>query len=286
MSDLITPVGRLVSGHPMEVHPSLDNNGQPKFFKDGVTPLTNGSIGIAIAKNGSTDWKTTEWGQPIVAAATAAWPNGQHGSPQFAWKVTDGDSTVPNKKGNKPCDREGYPGHWILFTGGCFATPTYHAGRYQPHEVIQNKDEIKRGDYIRLCFNVSSNGSTTSPGMYVNAVMVELTRAGIAIISASAPDASAAFGGSAGVMPTNAMVDTAVHAPAQAPTPPPAHDLANPAASAPPPPPAPAASAPPPPPPAPAVEPMLVFNGTSQTNAQWLAGGWTQAQIDGNCTPA
>lgn len=278
MTDIITPVGRLVSGHPMELHAALDNNGQPKFFKDGVTPLTNGSIGIAIAKDGSTDWKTTTWGQQIVAAATAAWPNGQSGSPQFAWKVTDGDSTVPNKKGNKPCDREGYPGHWVLFTGGCFATPTYHAGRFQPHEVIQNKDEIKRGDYIRLCFNVTSNGSTDSPGMYINAVMVELNRAGIAIISASAPDAAAAFGGSAGVLPAGALVDTSVVAPAAS-TPPPAPAAQEASAPPPPPPPAHDLATPPPAP----VETQLTYNGVSKTNAEWLASGWSQPQIDGNC---
>ncbi|MCK5126796.1 MAG: hypothetical protein KAR42_11120 [candidate division Zixibacteria bacterium] len=291
MTDLITPVGRLVSGHPMELHAAIDNNGQPKIMRDGVTPQMNGSIGIAIAKNGATDWKTTDWGQSIVATATTAWPNGQHLSPQFAWKVLDGDSTIPNKKGNRPCDREGYPGHWILFTGGCFATPTYHAGRYQPHEVIQNNGEIKRGDYIRLCFNVTSNNSNDSPGMYVNAVMVELSRAGVAIISASAPDASAAFGGSAGQLPAGALIDNNVQA--SAPPPPPAHDLANPGTASAPPPPPPAhdlanpgtASAPPPPPPPPA-DPLLTFNGTSQTNAAWLAGGWTQSQIDANCTPA
>lgn len=271
MSDIITPVGRLVSGHPMELHAAMDKHGQPKMMKDNVTPQMNGSFGIAIAKNGSTDWKTTEWGQQIVAAAQVDWPNGQHGSPLFAWKVTDGDSQVPNKKGNKPCDREGYPGHWVLFAGGCFVTPTYHAGRYQPHEVIQNKDEIKRGDYIRLCFNVTGNNSTDSPGMYINAVLVELTRAGIAIISASAPDAAAAFGGSAGVMPTNALIDSAVQTPAAStPPPPPAYDLAQPGQN----------MAPPPPPPS---EPGLTFNGVVKTNAEWLAAGWSQEQITANC---
>ena len=40
MSEIKLPVGRLVGGHPMVQHPQMDDKtGQPKTFKDNVTPL-------------------------------------------------------------------------------------------------------------------------------------------------------------------------------------------------------------------------------------------------------
>lgn len=283
MSDILTPVGRLVSGHPMEMHPVTDDRtGQQKTFKDG-SPMFNQSIGIAIPKEGTTDWKQTEWGQKIYAAAVAAYPRGEHGMRTFSWKITDGDSTEPNKKMVTPCSREGYPGHWVLFASSCFPTPCYHVGKYQPHEVIQNKNEIKRGDYIRISFNVAPNNSTDSPGMYINPVLLELSRAGQQIMSANAPDAASAFGSSQPVIPRGALIDTGVVTPppAQATaTPPPAHDLVQPQVM-------PGNATPPPPPPPPPVvatpapvEQGYVVNGTPFTKAQLLAmPGWTEAHL-------
>ncbi len=282
MSDILTTVGRLVSGHPMVMHPLMKDNVQ-KTFKDGSLMFTQ-SVGIAFAKGGETHWNQTPWGMAIYAAAQAAFPNGQHGAPTFAWKITDGDSAIPNKKGNKPCDREGYPGHWVLFATSCFPTPTYHAGRYAAHEVIQNKDEIKAGDYVRLSFNAKGNGSTDSPGMYIDPVMLELTRAGIQIVSANAPDAAAAFGGSAGVLPQGAMIDTnvavvtptqqAVVTPVTAAVVTPATDLVQPQTLTP------GVVTPPPVIAPPAVEESYIIDGVTHTKDALLAmPGWTEAHL-------
>lgn len=281
-NDILTPVGRLVSGHPMEMHAVTDDRtGQQKAFKDG-SPMFNQSVGIAIPKNGTTDWKQTDWGQKIYAAAVAAYPRGEHGMRTFSWKITDGDSTEPNKKMVTPCSREGYPGHWVIFASSCFPTPCYHVGKYQPHEVIQNKNEIKRGDYVRLSFSVAPNNSTDSPGMYINPVLLELSRAGQQIMSANAPDAAAAFGSSAPVIPQGALVDAGVVQPANTPPPTatvtPAHDLVQPQTM-------PGAVATPPPPvptvtPPPVVEQGYIVNGASYTKAQLLAmPGWTEAHL-------
>ena len=214
MSDILSPVGRLVAGHPMEMHPVMDDRTNvQKTFKDNITPMFNQSVGIAIPKAGETHWNQTQWGAQIQAVAVAAYPRGEHTMATFSWKITDGDSTEPNKKMVTPASREGYPGHWVVFASSCFPTPSYHAGKYQPHEVIQNKNEIKKGDYVRISFNTAPNNSSDSPGMYINPVMLELSRAGIAIMSGNAPDAAAAFGASAPVIPQNAMIDTAVAAP-------------------------------------------------------------------------
>lgn len=262
--DILTPVGRLVSGHPMEMFPVIDEKTkQQKTFKDG-SPMFTQSVGIAFPKNGTTDWKQTDWGQQIYAAAVAAYPRGEHGMRTFSWKITDGDSTEPNKKMIAPCTREGYPGHWVLFASSCFPTPCYHVGKYQPHEVIQNKNEIKRGDYVRLSFSVAPNKSSDSPGMYINPSLLELSRAGQQIMSGNAPDAAGAFGSVAPVVPQDALIDTGV---TQTTPVTPAHDLVQPQVATPPPPP-------------PVAEQGYIVSGTSYTKAQLLAmPGWTEAHL-------
>jgi hypothetical protein len=208
--EILTPVGRLVSGHPMEMYEVIDDKTKKqKTFADG-SPMFTQSVGIAFPKNGTQHWEQTEWGSKIKAAAVAAYPNGLYQHKDFSWKITDGDSTEPNKKMVTPVSREGYAGHWVLFASSCFPTPSYHAGRYQPHEVIKDKNEIKKGDYVRLVFSTAPNNSSDSPGMYINPVMLELSRAGQLIVSANAPDANAAFGTSAPVIPQGALIDSAV----------------------------------------------------------------------------
>ena len=275
--DILTPVGRLVSGHPMEMYPVMDDRTNiQKTFKDGSS-MFSCTTGIAIPKDGTTHWDQTPWGAAIKAAAVAAFPRGEHGMRTFSWKITDGDSTEPNKKMVTPCSREGYPGHWVLFASSCFPVSCFHVGKYAPHEVIQNKAEIKRGDYIRLSFTTIQNGSTDSPGMYINPKLVELSRAGQQIASANAPDAAAAFGGSAPVIPQGALVDTSVQqvpvTAQQAAIVTPAHDLVQPQ-------PIPGIATPPPVLAAPPVEEKYNVSGAIYTKAQLLAmPGWTEAHL-------
>ena len=215
--EILSPIGRLVGGHPMDPRVVTDDKtNQPKMQQDGVTPRTEAYVGLAVAKAGETHWNQTEWGQKIHAAAVRDWPNGEHGAATFAWKVTDGDSQVPNKKGKKPCDREGYPGHWIINCSTGIAIKCYHVGRYDATQQIQNKNEIKPGDYARVLINCRGNNPSQSPGVYLNPALFELARAGIAIQLDSGPDAGAAFGASTGQLPAGAMVDPNVTAPATA----------------------------------------------------------------------
>lgn len=260
--EILTPVGRLVSGHPMEMYPATDDKTNvQKQHKDG-SPMFTMSVGIAFPKNGTSHWEQTEWGAQIKAAAVAAYQNGLWQHRDFSWKITDGDSTEPNKKMITPVSREGYKGHWVLFASSCFPVPSFHAGRYQPHEVVQNKDEIKRGDYCRLVFTTAPNNSTDSPGMYINPVMFELSRAGQLIASASAPDASAAFGASAPVIPAGALIDNNVSAAAVSP---PGTTVTPPVAAA-----------------TPTADDKYIVDGKEFTKAQLLAmPGWTEAHLAG-----
>lgn len=258
--EIITPTGRIVAGHPMEANAVTDDVTKlPKMQKDGITPRVDFYLGLAIPKGTEADWKQTEWGQKIVAVATAGWPNGEHAAAAFAWKVADGDSTIPNKKGKIPCEREGWPGHWIINASTGIPIKCYHVGQYDPLNQIQDKNEIKRGDYGRLLISAKDNAPSESPGVYLNPTMFDFQRAGQEIIVESGTSAADAFGG-AGV----AAAPAAAAAPAPAITP--ATDVLNPAAPAP----APAA---------PAAEQSYNHQGTVYTHSQLVAGNWTAEQI-------
>lgn len=279
MQEILFPVGRLVSGHPMEPRQITDKDDKPVFDTQGQA-VTERYVGVAIPKGSEQHWKDTEWGAKVYAAAQDAvngWPNGEFNSPSFSWKIIDGDSQVPNKKGNKPCDQTGYPGHWVVHMTTRIAYNCFHAGRYEPMQAIQRKEEIKRGDYCRVYCQVKGNKPSQSPGVYINPQMFELTRAGVEIVSqGSGPAASSVFGGAAPVIPAGAQLDPNAAAPA------PTAPVAQPA-------PAPATPAPvvpahdlvTPPPVAPApVEERYSYSGQTLTLAEWCKmPGWTEEMI-------
>lgn len=256
MVEVLFPEGRIVAGHPMTgFNPTDSRTKQPKMKKDGMTKVTQWNFGVAYPKNGQ-DWKTTDWGQKIVQAATdpvEGYTNGEINSPHFSWKVIDGDSTIPNKKGNVPCQQEGYPGNWIVFFSTEFQAPKcFHKDKYDPMQQIQNPDEIYKGDHVRVFATARGNKPSETAGVYINPGMVSLERKGERIESANAgPSAASVFGGAAPA-PVSTPAPVGV-------TPPPATDLLV---------------TPPP------VEEKYNVNGTVYTRAQLLAmPGWTEAHL-------
>ena len=219
MLEITTPVGRMVGGHPMVSRANTDKLGVPKMQKDGITPSMNTYIGLAITKGAETHWNQTEWGAKIWNEMLAAWPAGEYQQPTFSSKITDGDSQVPNKKMKKPCDREGYPGHWIIQAStGLGAIKCYNVGKYNPlTDLIQQKEMIKPGDYARLILTIKTNAPSETAGMYVSPVLFELYQPGQQIILESEPDGAATFGATAAALPAGAFVDHNV--PAQQPVP-------------------------------------------------------------------
>lgn len=274
-TEITTPVGRLVMGHPMIGNPVIDDKTkQPKIGADGQ-PRLEFYVGLAIPKGQETDWKQTEWGQKIQAEAVAGWPAGEHMQPAFAWKIIDGDSPIPNKAGKAPNTREGFPGHWVMNCSNGFPLNCFRVGKYNPMtDQIKRKEEIKRGDYARLVVSVKGNAPSQSPGVYINPSLFELYQAGIEIVSENAPDAAATFGAVAGVLPANALIDTnapvtSTHA-TQGPPVAPATDFL-----------APGNATPPPPPPPPPSEASYNVNGVTVTHSALLVAGWSEAQIAG-----
>lgn len=198
---ILTPTGRLVAGN-LYKGSDKDAEGKPRLVKNGPNvgqPSVQFYYALAIAKTPGKMWWDEPWGALIYQAGAAAFPQSVAGFAQafatnpmaaamypFAWKVKDGDSQMPNKKGKRPCDQEGYPGHWILsFTSG-FAPKIYNANGT---EQITAPDAVKIGYYVQVSGNVVGNDSPNQPGVFLNGTMVALQGYGPEIVSG--PDASA-----------------------------------------------------------------------------------------------
>ncbi len=197
VSQITTPIGRLVSGDCYDPQ-TKDSDGNPLLVKHGVNagePRVNFYLGIAIAKDGR-PWEQTEWGFEMMKIARMDFPamfdaNGTLlPGRQFSFKVTDGDSTIPNTKGRKPCDAEGYPGNWILHWGNGFPPKCVDA----TGDNVIPEGQIKCGHYIQIMGYIKGNGSAQQSGIYLNTKIV--AHAGFGPEIMKGPDASdVGFGG-------------------------------------------------------------------------------------------
>lgn len=286
IKEVLTPVGRIVAGHPMVARPVTDNRTGAVVKNADGTDRTDHYFGLAILKQGETHWNQTEWGAKIWNAGQSGWPNGEFNSPTFSWKIADGDSQVPNKRGKKPCDQEGWPGHWVIHLSTMLPIGCFHTGRFAPHEQIQNKDEIKPGDYGRVFLNAKGNAPSESPGVYLNPSLFELVRAGQQIILSSGPAAADVFANQPAQLPPGAAVDTGVQAPPATAT-----TAPNPAPAATTPAPGPEPTPPPAEPnrdflnPPPAAEKRYEVGGVVYTESQLRAAKWSDAQIASQAKP-
>ena len=189
------PEGRMIAGNAYKGR-DRDSTGAPLVVKTGPNagqPRIDFFIGLAIPKvPGHTHWAQSDWGAQIYAVGAAASPNAYQ-SPAFAWKIVDGDSTVPNKEGRRPCDQEGAKGHWIVKLSGGYAPKVYvrdATGRAveQPPGI----EVLKPGHYVQAYISVAGNRSSQTPGIYINHGMLLHLRNGPEI--SFGPDANAVFG--------------------------------------------------------------------------------------------
>lgn len=281
-----SPVGRLVYGSVSKPQ-TKDGDGKPLTVKDGPRagqPTQRYAFGLAIPKIAGQHWAATEWGKLIWDTGHAHMPQ-TAGRADFAWKVIDGDSTNPNENQKKPCDQEGYPGHWILRYSSAFAPATWNNDGSAPIAP----ESIKTGYFVQVAGSVAGNESARNPGVYLNHSMVSLQWAGQEIKTGADPKAAGfgqgvqrpagALDAPAGGMPTGATPPPAAPLPPRAAPPPPV-------AAAPPPPvavvpsasfiaPPPVAAAPPPPPPTAGP----VWKAPSGTYDQYKASGWSDDQM-------
>lgn len=270
-TNILTPVGRIVQGDCFKGR-ATDMQGNPLTIKSGPNagqPRTEWFVALAIPKD-DPGWPVLQ--AAIHQAARAGFPNmfdaqGNCTNPNFSFKYIDGDSQVAGPTGRRPCDNEGFPGHWILKFRSGFAPQCFSRGGAS---ILTDPDSIKRGYYVRISGSVVGNDSPVRPGVYLNLTMVELCGFGEEI--KTGPDGAAVFGGT----PAGALPPGASPTPLAAPTVPAAAQPVPQTAPGAPPPPAPDFLNPPA-----AARTYTLGDGKQYTAEQLLAAGWTQAQIDG-----
>lgn len=306
--NITSPVGRIVAGNLYEPN-TKDFDGKPLVIKSGPNagqPRVSYFFALAIPKGPERHWAETAWGSQIWAVGHQAFPQAAQ-RPDFAWKIEDGDSQIPNKRNRKPCENEGWPGHWILKLSGGFAPKIYRQEGTGFVQVL-DKDYVKPGYFVEVAFNVDSNGQQNNPGVYLNHSMVCFRAYGQEIIFGpnveEAGFGKAAIPAGASMTPPPSTVPLPA-VPAAAPLP----QFAGPAATPPPPsappaavlpnpqffqvpPPAPGNGAgsptatviPPPPAPASPSSPAapqyrMTAKAAGTTREAFLAGGWTDALL-------
>lgn len=298
--NITSPVGRIVAGN-LYTPNTKAMDGTPLVVKTGVNkgqPRVDYFFAIAIPKDPTKGhWANTEWGAKIWAIGHAAFPVAAQ-RPDFAWKIDDGDSTVPNKLGKIPNQKEGYPGHWILRFSGGFPPKVFNK---DGTAAIPDKDAVKPGYYVQVAFSCAGNEQAANPGVYLNHQLVAFTAYGEEITTG--PDAaSAGFGqnvtlppGASATPPAALAAPPVTTAPQTAPPPPGATVAAPPATAVPavlvtpntailtPPAPGAVAAAPPPPaapvaPPVPVGRQMLP-KAAGQPYEAFIAAGWTDVNL-------
>lgn len=318
--NLVTPVGRIVEGDLWEPR-TKDFQGNDLTVKTGPNagqPRSEYYIGLAIPKD-SPEWPAIY--AAIYNEARRGFPNlfdaaGNFQGQKFAWKFADGDDTRLNLNNSRPCDKEGFPGHWVLRLSSSIAPKVYDRNN-QPIDPATKA--VKRGDYVRVQLSFVSNDQVANPGLYMSANMVQFSHQGQEIISGL--NAAEVFGGTpmpaapagASTTPQPGMapmmtgttapgsvapaVPVNMSAPAAAGTPPAGMGVAGNAAAVPTqnvsmhgssmatssnqvtPAPDFLNPAPAPAAPAPVVE-KFVVQGQAYTKDQLLAAGWSEAQIN------
>lgn len=209
MPDILFPAGRMVGGNLDKLFPRTEANGTPKIGKDGQ-PEMQCSFGYAIPKAGETHWSQTAWGKVIHDTGAAAHPNLVQ-SPAFSWKITDGDSQLPNKKGKRPCDQTGYVGHWVIwFSQGWLPKRVNSDGT-----VNLPDGAIQPGFYLQVFGSVAGNKLVPNgtPGVYLNPVAVALVGEGERIAT-DVDTTAVGFGGAAlpaGAKPVTAAAPQFAH---------------------------------------------------------------------------
>lgn len=195
------PVGRMVQGSIYS--PNTTNaEGKPLLYKSGPKigqPRVDYFLAVAIPKTpGCGHWASEAWGAQIWALGHESWPQGQAQRTDFAWKIEDGDSAIPNKNGRKNVETIGMAGHWVVKFSGAQQPKVCNA---DGSAYILEPNAIKCGDYVQVFGGVVSNESQQTAGMYMNHRIVALAGYGEAI--AQGPNAAdVGFGG--GPLPAGA----------------------------------------------------------------------------------
>lgn len=192
-----TPTGRLLWGNLYEPK-TEDFEGNPMLIKSGPDagkPTQAYEFGIAFPKLGTTHFSqmaANADGSPSLGLIV--WQTGHRDHPQlaqrqdFSWKITDGDSNIPGKpyKGKPtkpPCEKEGYPGHWVFSFRSSYPPKIVNA---DGSAYILDKDAVVPGDWVQVAGSVVGNTGANA-GVYLNHNFVALQYKGVPIITGADP---------------------------------------------------------------------------------------------------
>lgn len=168
---LTFPIGRLVLGSVHTGKGTDDfNGGIPYTYKSGPKAGQQKFMQwflLAITKRKSDEkWESTKWGKELYDLGAKIHPK-VYKSPTFSWKITDGDSDIPNSKGKAPCEREGYKNHWVLSFRQWSPTENSETPIYTRDGKgrLEAGVKVNCGDYIQVSANIKDNNSPNKPGL-------------------------------------------------------------------------------------------------------------------------
>lgn len=190
------PLSRIVQGSLYDAD-DTDIDGKKKVYEAGHAkagqPKLTYFFAIAVPKTRAAWWEES-WGAPILDLGKQSWPAGQWQQPTFAWKIQDGDSTTPNRKGRINARTEGMPGCWIINLSSSIAPKVWEVAN-GGFVALPQKDLVKCGYYVEVNANLQSNERSSNPGLYINHEHVVYRGGGPGdIISVSTPVSTLGFG--------------------------------------------------------------------------------------------
>ena len=190
------PLARIVQGDLYNPD-DTDIDGKKRVYEAGHAkagqPKWTYFFAIAVPKTRANWWEES-WGGPILTLGQQAWPVGQWQHEGFAWKIQDGDSLKPNKKGRVNARTEGMPGCWIINLSSGIAPKVWEVAN-GGFVALPQKDLVKCGYYVEVNANLASNERASNPGVYINHEHVVYRGGGPSdVISVSTPVSSLGFG--------------------------------------------------------------------------------------------
>lgn len=206
-TQIVTPVGRIVWGHPCKGQIKKDQNTKQPVLRDGQQ-VEQWAFGLAIPK---AEFEAQVWPHMQQESMTI-FPNGAPSN--FSWKYKDGDSV--DKNGKPYSDREGYAGCYVLtISTEAFAPQVFKHENGSYRQMMP--EEIKTGDYVAVNLTFVANKPTNAahtPGIYVNPNGIVHVGYGQEIVSNGGGDPDELFAGAQFAMPAGASAQpTAPSAP-------------------------------------------------------------------------
>src|SRR6185312_293449 len=204
------PLARIVQGDLYKAQDTDFVTKQKRVYPAGHRlagqPKITYFFALAIKKQGEQHWSQTPWGKSIWEFGFAAWPmDPKMASPQypqgmsaaqrpdFAWKIEDGDSVIPNKAGRINARSEGFAGCWIVSCSSVYP-PKIIDTSFGP---ITEPNAVKRGFHVETVATVDTNESAGNPGIYINGEFVMFKAIDKEISGAVDPRSIQGFGSSA-----------------------------------------------------------------------------------------